>query len=61
MAKPKKVTPPPKQAPKTTGAAKAKPNLKDRLLDKAAAKLFPPSTQGKQADDELRRIAEGEK
>ncbi len=38
--------------------SKAK-DLKDALLSAAAKKMFPPDSQGKKVDEELRDIADG--
>lgn len=43
------------------GAPHNPPTRWDRVLDKAAKKMFPPDTQGKQFDDELRKLTEGDK
>lgn len=41
------------------GAPKNPPSRWDKVLDKAAKKLFPADAQGAAVDAELRRIAEG--
>jgi hypothetical protein len=34
------------------------PTIVDKLLDKAAKRPFPPDSQGRAVDEELRRITE---